>query len=311
MHADLDIAWGLLQDQTKARRQFDRRFRELLDRALEHCHEAVAIGLDRERYVSGVARAASEALLRSLPLAAEEARLDPFVRRVCSRREFGLTLLLNDDRDAAWDLVARRFEAFTGALLLRRGIPGAQVEAERNALFAELRRPDAEGRRPISSYLGRSDFRDWLFVYVRTRFRTSLGAGAEGTAPEAGSIAGSEETPVPDSERARELAAAWRPIAGALRDAMNDENRALVEGLARGLPLEAERASRDLTRHRELINRFFQRVTEALAARLGRPRREIDEDLRGLLVGEMEAHLRQVSGGEGSSGVRRPEESTS
>ncbi|MEZ6196978.1 MAG: hypothetical protein R3F20_14825 [Planctomycetota bacterium] len=284
MSPDVELALALLEDQRRARRNFGRRFQEILDRAHQHCREAAQLGLDRDRYEVSIGDAAAHALLASLPLDATEARLDPFVRRVSSRRDFALAILLIDDLDEAWRLAESRFSDFVDSLLIRRGIVGHELEPARREFFDGLRRPDASGRRAIESYLGRSDFRDWLFVHARCHFRGGAALPAE---PLAAS---------PACEADAEITAAWpEAFAGAFQ-ALPEEDRARLEGISVGAPIEPARASRAFSRHRELVDQLFQAVVERVASRTGRDRTAVEDGLDHCLVGEVEERLELVCG---------------
>ena len=300
---DFRMASEILSGVRRASRSFSRRFAEPVARALEHCREAVGLGLQRPAYERAVADAAARSLLASAPLTPMDARLDPHVLRVLGHRDFGLAVLLRDDSEQAWGAFRRRLGPYVARLLVRRGFAPNEADELVADVIAELRTPSMlDDRPPIAGYLGRSDLTLWLFAWVRNEYRGGLSTDARA---DAGDI-----PPGGASERGDPLTKAVRAAAQDVLGRLDEADQALLKILATGGTFRAVAASglfvergkppgpeRLLERHRLLIEEVFEGVVGAVRDSTGWKEPAASEQVLDLLVDEITAELTPICGG--------------
>lgn len=166
---DLRLAANLLDGSRRARRTFRGRFHDEAEIALEHAPRAVELGLRLGDYLDGVAVSAARSLLDGVPASAEDERLDPHVQRVLGHRDFALALLLRRGVKAAWQEFESLFGDYLRSTFVRTGHRPEVAASRVDEVVSLLRGEPGQWRAAIDDYMGRSDLRVWLFVFVRTQ----------------------------------------------------------------------------------------------------------------------------------------------
>ncbi|MCA9323053.1 MAG: hypothetical protein KDB53_20090 [Planctomycetes bacterium] len=317
MHDDLKLADSWLAGSTRARSRFAQRFGHEISLTFEHSADARALGLDAEHFRDAVARAASIALLGSVPIDPEGAQLGPHVRRVLSHRDFVLARGLASGAPRAAGLFRERFGDYLRQLFVRSGC--TPMEAER--LLEEFVRTLGPGPNgvvaEIDEYSGRCDLVHWIYTYVRTRFRGGITPAAQ---PEV--RATTQRLRVVDLKSQAQdvdldrdaLRHDLREVAAEVFSRLGDADRQLIDGLAVGtsvmdhLPNEDHTESRSgvfrrplepaslLARHAEILCSLHERILKRLGKRWNQRPLVAEDRMAEVLLSAIDRDLEGIFG---------------
>ncbi len=314
MNEDFRLAWSIRRDAPRGHKTFRTRFREALELALEHAHEARELGLDFDKWVYGVAHAAAESLLGAHPAWGTTSPMDAHVARIIAHRDFALAVLLVEGMPGAWGLFRDRFGPYLDGLFLRAGLGRIQRAKKVDELVLELRTPPSEDLPPpIAEYRGTTDLNSWLYAFLRLRMDTGEATGgAEERARMntrvhpvvsiSSSIGEGRSLPAEDDHDAQSLIldrgrALWEKLGEADRKLLRMASMGMrppevLERLQGASSSQSGRAQGDLVeRHAQLCHDFFKRIRQGVSETVGLPPDEADDRIREVFLGLVEARL--------------------
>ncbi len=314
MNEDFRLAWSIRRDAPKGHKTFRSRYREALELALEHAHEARELGLDFEEWAYGVAHAAAQSLLGAHPARGTTSPMDAHVARIIAHRDFALAVLLVEGMPGAWGLFRDRFGPYLDGLFLRAGLGRIQRAKKVDELVLELRTPVSENLPPpIAEYRGTTDLNCWLYAFLRLRMDSGEASGPEAERARmntrvhpvvsiSSSMSEGRRLPPEDDEgtlalvleKARYL---WERLGEADRMLLRLASTGMrppevLERLQGSSASQSGRAQGDLVeRHAQLCHDFFKRIRQGVAESTGLPPDEADDQIREVFLGLIERQL--------------------